>query len=549
VGRIEGLSAVAAPVVRPVTTQRAAPLVAAALAALTYAPMMGNFYAADDALIVTTSGDRAHAPLSTLFDRSFFDRYNQDTYRPFATFTTMVDYRVGLDPRHAGHLQNMLWHACATALLVIFAGRFLPAAAAFFAGAFFAVHPAATESVLSVGFREDGVVTCLLLASLVLTWPGGLGRRAFALVTYALALFTKENAIVFPVLLVVGRLALDAGRAERRRALVLETSAFALVTLGYLGVRFGLMASEQPFADPLGGTYAATLVGVPRIFAHYLRVLVVPWPLLVSYSHEFPMGGSLVPQLPWLALDLAFLALALRLVRSRPLAGFGLLWFALALAPVLHFVPLRVEAADRFVHLSLVGGALAAGASLVDLDAAASRLGARHAAPVAAAAALLGFVVLTELRIPAWHDDLALWKETLRRNPRAYLAHFGVAEDHLRHGRTAPARAELEAAVASCPRSSAFGRDRFCAYFASRLGFQRLFAGDLPGARAAFLEGLGFKAAYVPALLGLGRVSLAEGDLPRARGRLAEAIGYDPRNPIVRQLADELRAGIEAAGR
>src|SRR5690349_20735767 len=76
---------------------------AAAGAALTDAPALRNDYTLDDHLIAETSVDRAHASFSTLFDRSYFHRYNQDTYRPVATFCSMVGHRLGVDPIIAGH--------------------------------------------------------------------------------------------------------------------------------------------------------------------------------------------------------------------------------------------------------------------------------------------------------------------------------------------------------------------------------------------------------------------------------------------------------------
>src|SRR5262249_23525485 len=166
------------------------------------------------------------------------------------------------------------------------------------------------EAPLSIGFREDMIVCFFALASLLLTLRGGWRLRIAALVAYALALFAKENAAIFPALLVLTRLTEAREGPLDRRALLRELAGYLAVTAGYLVIRFGVMASPQSFADPAGGTYAATIVAIPRIFAHYLRLLVVPWPLMVLYAHMFPMGEPWIGQLPWLALDIAFLAAA-----------------------------------------------------------------------------------------------------------------------------------------------------------------------------------------------------------------------------------------------
>jgi hypothetical protein len=521
-------------------------LVALAAAAV-YAPTMGNDYTLDDALIVETAPDRKHAPLTTLFDPGYFERYNQDTYRPTATFLSMLNHRIGIDPRHAGHAQSILWHVGAATLVHALAARFLPAAGALAAGLTFAVHPVGTEATVSIGYREDVIATALVVASLLLSALGGSRRRLAALAVYALALFAKENAVVLPALLVLMRLALRGRAPLDRRTLVVDVVTFGLVTVGYLAIRFGVMASPEAFADPKGGTYGDTLVAVPRIFAHYVRLLVVPWPLLVQYAHMFPFGASWSSQLPWLVLDLAFLVAAVRLVRSHPPIGFGLLWFAIALAPVLHIVPMRVSAADRFMHLPLAGGALAFGGAAALIWERAKRPAARRALAACGGAALALLVVLTERRISAWHDDLTLWRDTLAHNPRAYLGHLVLANDHADHGRPDLAGHELEKALNTCPRESEFGRKRFCVQYAVMLGFNRRAAGWPDAARAAFQEALALVPSSAPALVGLGYLHLDAGELGEASRHAQLAMAAEENGPAVRELVQSFNAQVARA--
>jgi hypothetical protein len=523
-------------------------LLVAAVAAAAYAPSMGHEYVADDSLISSTESARAHAPLSTLFDQRYFDTYMEDGYRPFATLTTMFDARLGIDPRHAGHAQNILWFAAAATLLAAFASRFLPLPAATFAGLVFAVHPAAIEASVCVGYREDGIVACLLLASLLLTLRPGAKYRALALAAYALALLTKENAVVFPALLVLVRVTVERERPLRWRALAAELAGYVLLTAIYLVVHFEMLTSTEAFADPVGGTYARTLVAVPALFAHYLRVLVKPWPLIAFYAHMFPMGASWLSQLPWLALDVAFLAAAVRLGSTKPALGLGLLWFAVALTPALHFVPMRVVAADRMAHLSLVGGALAAGA-LFAMATDGLSSAKQRAAWAGGLAVLVCLLVLTERRIAVWQDDHTLWTETLRQNPRAYLARLYTAREFEAAGLHDRARTEMEAGVADCPRESNFGRMRFCAYFASMLGFRIVFRmGDVPAARAAFDESLAFVPEFTPAVLGLGYSALAGGDLAGARRQALAAARQDSHRAIEQQMLADLMSRIDRGG-
>jgi protein O-mannosyl-transferase len=237
----------------------------------------------------------------------------------------------------------------------------------------------------------------------------------------------------------------------------------------------------------------------------------------------------------------------LRLVKTTPPLGLGLLWFAVALTPVLHFVPIRVAAADRFVYLSLVGGALAIGAVMARAQAAVTRPEAHRALWAAGGAALLALLVLTERRIPVWHDNVTLWRDTLEHNRRAYMGHFALADALYASGQTQLARRALEQAVADCPRESRFGRVRFCAYYSSTLGFLCLHQGDLAAARAAFDEALGFEPTHAMSIVGRGRVALASGDLTAARVHEETALALNPLVPEVRALLDAFIVDLERA--
>jgi Flp pilus assembly protein TadD len=160
---------------------------------------------------------------------------------------------------------------------------------------------------------------------------------------------------------------------------------------------------------------------------------------------------------------------------------------------------------------------------------------------------LFALLFLTEQRVRVWHDEVTLWKDTLRHNPRAYHGHFMLGADHEARGRLGLARREFEAAVADCPRDSAFGRSRFCAYFASKLGFLCARGGDADAAGAAFEQSLAFSPGFPPAYVGLGHLRLAAGDIPGARQHLQSARATGARLPVVVALIDELASAIDRA--
>ena len=92
----------------------------------------------------------------------------------------------------------------------------------------------------NVSFREDPIATCLTLAALLLALRETTTSLVLALGCYALALFAKESAIVAPLLYLMARFA-AASPIRDPKFVRRAATGFAILTLGYLIIRFGPM--------------------------------------------------------------------------------------------------------------------------------------------------------------------------------------------------------------------------------------------------------------------------------------------------------------------
>jgi tetratricopeptide (TPR) repeat protein len=189
----------------------------------------------------------------------------------------------------------------------------------------------------------------------------------------------------------------------------------------------------------------------------------------------------------------------------------------------------------------MVGGAIAGGAVLEMLIGAAQRRTQRRMVWAGAGALLFVFLAVTEQRVTVWHDDLSLWKDTLRHNPQAYMGHYVLGTTFGDRGQHEEARRELESAVATCPRESTFGRERFCARYAVALGFARIETHDLPAAREAYALALSYADDYVPAIVGLGYVDLLQGNMAEARRHAERATDLSEDDPRGRDVLNNFR--------
>jgi tetratricopeptide (TPR) repeat protein len=273
-----------------------------------------------------------------------------------------------------------------------------------------------------------------------------------------------------------------------------------------------------------------TMRGMPAVWAHYLRLLVVPWPLCADYTGFFSFGPrvsgvSIVPPLLTVLAFVAVIGVAWR--RGLRVLAFGLTWFALALGPVSNFIPVPIPAAERFLTLPLVGIALAAAAAA---GLARERLSpaAWRVARGAGVAVLAAFAVLVNVRHGAWRDDATLWVDTVAVNPRACGAQSAVGGTMLARGIAERSEPLLRDAVAHqelALRLCADERDpQRAAMIYTRLGAGRAMLNQLAPARVSLERALALAPDSSLAVVWLGYVAFLSGDREQAARLLKYAI-------------------------
>jgi hypothetical protein len=525
---------------------RGAALIVALAAVVAFGGSLRNQFTYDEGLVIgEADGFLRSGSLGPLFSPRYFAASREGTYRPAVTFSYMIDRAFSPEPI-VFKAQSLLWHVGCSLLVLLLAGRILPAEQrrfALFAALLFAVHPLGTETVDNASFREDALVTFFTVAALLLALSD---RLVAALVCYAVALLSKESAVVLPALLLGARvLALGSATRALRAAILREAAALTAVTIIYLIIRFGPMNTPGAYASFAGGTRGATLLGMPAVFAHYLRLLVLPWPLCADYSGYFDFGPrSLISRLPSFLLLAAFVFLLVTALRSgRRAVAFGLGWFVVALLPVANIIAVPVPAAERFLYLPLVGLSVAVAAGAALLVARWPR--ARQPLLVAAIAIGVVFVLITNVRHLDWHDNDRLWAVTARENPRSCGAQSAVGGARLREGLATHARSTLmegaereELALRLCPPNAADPVRG--AMILTRLGAARAVLGQLDPARQALEQAVALSPRYALGVVWMGYVQFLGGDKRGAELSLRHAvIDLGPPDASVAQVASQ----------
>ncbi|HSR49191.1 MAG TPA: tetratricopeptide repeat protein [Acidobacteriota bacterium] len=369
-------------------------------------------------------------------------------YRPIRTLTYALNYALGGDNPFGYHLFNIVLHGLNGVLLFLllrlWTGGNLASLAA---SALFLAHPAQTAAVAYVSGRKDLLALSFILAGLLLysrfRRTGRHWSLAGAVILFVLGFFSKEVVVVVPALLLLAdALHLEGRTAEAdddsqdpsiwrvwvkaavRHPLLYAGAALAALAGLYYAI-FIMRASRM--VGLWGGSWETNLGTSFKLFAHYAKMILWPFPLIADYKgNVFPISSGMLEPATLLALvaAIAYAALAVWVYRRAPLVSLGLFWFALFLLPVLHFIPFHEVAADHFLYVPLAGTALAAADLL-------RRLFKRAQVPSAAVWAVLAVILAAASwsavqRNRLWTDDTLLWEDTLAKAPDSFRANVNL---------------------------------------------------------------------------------------------------------------------------
>jgi protein O-mannosyl-transferase len=452
--------------------------------------------------------------------------------RPIVNLSLALNHAVSGEAVWSYHLTNVLAHALAALTLfgVVRRTLTLPRLRDRFAGAatplacasaiLWALHPLQTQAVTYVVQRCEsmmGLGFLLVFYCALRGWAAESPRRwhACALLAFLLGIGTKEVIVVAPPLLLLYDILFLHGNAReawrRSRGLYLGLAigiALAAALIARLSV--GMLQSEK--SAVAAGAYAITQ---PAVILHYLRLAV--WPDRLSLDYAWP-AASLARAWPAVIALLALLAATVwGLVRRRPVAFLGA-WFFATLAPSSSFVPLPDLAFEHRMYLALASAvvlAIVGGYSLV----ARRPLRWRRTAIVALAGLTLAAGARTVARNRGYRSAVAIWSDTVAKQPRNARARLslGVALD--RAGRKSEAMAQLEAALEIDPSLA----KAHCDY---AIGLME--TGDPQRAIDHLRQALRTDPGYVQAHSNLGIALCQLGRLEEGMAELREALRLDP---------------------
>jgi hypothetical protein len=331
-------------------------------------------------------------------------------YRPFMLLSLALDRFLWEGSGAGHHLHSLGWHLLATWGLWRLLFVLLDGPRALVGATLFALHPVQSEAVAWIAARNDPMAAAFLFLGVGVLLPERVGPRRLVLGGLLLlsGLLSKESG-VFGIFLLLG---LDLARWGR----IGSWSRYAVAggALGIWATLRGLAGVRvRDLPDPAGwhllaerGHEAVALSG---------KLLVWPWPLSVGraleYLHE--PASTVV-----LGLSVLLLGTVAALRFGGRLAGVGLLFAGLALAPAVLALAGKGLLGERYLYLPLGGIALAVAAAVPRREETAWVL----------LATVLGSMWVLQQRLPDWQNSLSLWESALRDTPSGFV-YAGVGHE------------------------------------------------------------------------------------------------------------------------
>jgi protein O-mannosyl-transferase len=381
-------------------------------------------------------------------------------YRPIFLLWLLINYSLFEQNPMGWHITTILVHLVAVVLVYVLINRISrDRILAGIATLIFALHPTHIESVAWISGVTDPLLL-VFLASSFLCYLNKLDNSKkypnlwwiTSLIFYSIAIFEKETAIIFPVILLYFTLKFqltnEATKHEvnyrRWQSALLLISPYLLISGVYLIVRFIVLNGLSHKTVILSNT--TIIYTAPTILWGYTKLLM--WPFGLSAFYDTPYITS-PRSMSFLLSTLGIIGLGIGLwywSRQNKLIGLASVWLIVPLLPLLNISVFHEGEIlhDRYLYVPSVGFSIIMAIAIRSIN-----IGSRNllALPAAQTIALISITCLLTLGVLSqtlpWSSDLKLFSHGLRIAPQNNLAAIFLC-NHLAE------RGEYDVAIKLC---------------------------------------------------------------------------------------------------
>jgi len=425
---------------------------------LAYANSLTNpFIWDDEALVVNNPLIRSWNNLGASFINELYLGTNSSSnfYRPLQTISYIFDYHFWQLNPFGYHLSNIILQAAVSWLVFLLVFNLLaslPIAAA--SAVFFAASPLNTEAVTYISGRAEMLMGLFAILSLLLfikSQKSGIRRRSLfyilSLISFILALLSKEAAIVFPFIICGYIFYLLPERLKEKYYFIKRAIPFFAISLIYLILRFLFLGFSVSLAPALHrASWFARLSSLPQIIITYLKLLILPVDL--HMSRQLAWGESYAGNLLGL-IYLVFIVIAcaccLRYPAKNKAAPFMFFWALVFFIPQSGIFPINAFIAEHFIYLSSISFFTCLVYILHKV--------LRRRLFLLAICGLCGFYILLSAgRNFEWANPVVFYKNIIKYSPGSFQAHNNLGLQYEFKGLNVQAIEEYKLALEINPR-------------------------------------------------------------------------------------------------
>jgi protein O-mannosyl-transferase len=452
------------------------------------------------------------------FQRDVFNT-NSPSYRPLLTLSFMSDAQLGQTSPFIYHFSNVLIHALSTCSLFLFFKKFkYSSKLSIIFSTIFAAHPIISQAVAWIPGRNDSLMTLFILLSMISLINFVEKKKThyyfFHILLFLFALFTKETAIIFPILCLIY---LQLIHKER------------LITLnkGLLFIGWGIVLVTWLLLRRTALANAAKVnVGIEpffynmRAFIELLGGIFLPFNLSV-YS-TFNLYSTVIG-----FVTLGLLLIAFLYIRNKRINHilFGAFWFAFLLFPTF---AVRQDSVDfdylnHRVYLPLIGILIV----LLELLLSAKIDFEGRKSLYVAVSVITVLSIITLLHSSNFNNGISFWTDAVSSSPRSADARYNLGYVNFLNGNYEVSEKNYKEAIELNPNSPILSPKYYL-----NLGIIYENESRLDEAGQYYKKALNLEPRFALAYCNLGTIYYKQGNLKEAEDNYQKAISIEPKFPL-----------------
>ncbi len=351
--------------------------------------------------------------------QAMFTKKVLGSYNPLVLFSFALDHDMSNSKASWYHGVNLFFHIMNTLLLFAVVRKLgFKVIVAGFIALLFAIHPMHVESVAWIASRKDVLMGFFLFSS----WWIYLSYRAskkwfvyvFSVLLFLFALLSKAQSVTFPLILILSDYLQN--KSWNWKALYNKIPFFILsLIFGYVAISGSTFSADK---------YAVTLSFMEKVsyslIALWVYVYKAILPFQQSAIYAFPASGSqdfIIQLLLGSVITIVALWFVIKKFKTNTLLVFAIAFFMLNTFLTLHIVAVNSSLIyERFTYLSYIG-------LFFFIPVAFENEKLKKIFPSVLIILCIVFAYLTTERLQVWKSSVALWTDTIEKNPNSNEAY------------------------------------------------------------------------------------------------------------------------------